>query len=132
VGLVADRDLSGGGIETTLFGHPARLPAGPALLALETGAVPRVFGTWEAPNGIQHARGWPVPVPDGATRRERVEAYLEAEARAFEEFIAEAPEQWQSVFHPIWDDLAEDAPGTGRRRRRAGRRDGAAAHEVAA
>ncbi len=107
VGLVADRDVSGSGIVTTLFGHPARLPAGPALLALETGAVPRVFGTWVAADGLNHARGQTVPLPEGETRRARVEAWLEAEARAFEEYVAEAPEQWQAVFHPIWDDLAE-------------------------
>ncbi|NJD26718.1 MAG: hypothetical protein FIA92_00280 [Chloroflexi bacterium] len=130
VGLVADRDLTGGGSETSLFGHPARLPAGPALLALETGAVPRGFGTWQAKDGIQHARGGPVPIPEGPTRRARVEAYLEAEARAFEEYVAEAPEQWQAVFHPIWDDLAEGATATGGRRRRNRRQ--APAPEIAA
>jgi phosphatidylinositol dimannoside acyltransferase len=109
VGLVADRDLSGGGIATTFFGHPAKLPAGPALIALETGAVPRVFGTWTAADGMNHAVGRAVPIPVGGSRRERVEAWLEAIARAFEEYVAEAPEQWQSVFQPIWDDLAEVA-----------------------
>jgi len=123
VGLVADRDLSGGGIETTFFGHPARLPAGPALLALETGAVPRVFGTWEADDGLNHARGRAVPIPDGPSRRARVEAYLEAQARAFEEYVAQAPEQWLAVFHPIWDDLADGAPAQlSQRPRRSGRR----------
>ncbi|HSL97181.1 MAG TPA: lysophospholipid acyltransferase family protein, partial [Candidatus Deferrimicrobiaceae bacterium] len=117
-GLMADRDLSGGGIETTFFGHPARLPAGPALLALETDVVPRVFGTWEAADGRNHARGRTVPIPEGPSRRARVEAYLEVEARAFEEFVAEAPEQWLAVFHPIWDDLAEGVPA--RRARKAG------------
>ena len=36
-------------------------------------------------------------------------AYLAAEARAFERYVAEAPEQWLAVFHPIWPDL-ERAP----------------------
>jgi hypothetical protein len=50
-----------------------------------------------------------VPFPASGSRRERVTTYLEAEARAFERFVAEAPEQWLAVFHPIWPDL-ERAP----------------------
>ena len=38
VGLLGDRDITGGGIESPLFGAPAPLPIGPALLAIETGA----------------------------------------------------------------------------------------------
>lgn len=38
VALVADRDLSRSGIEVNFFDGPARMPAGPALLALRTGA----------------------------------------------------------------------------------------------
>ena len=37
VGLVGDRDLTGGGTLTELFGAPAPLPLGPAMLAVETG-----------------------------------------------------------------------------------------------
>jgi KDO2-lipid IV(A) lauroyltransferase len=38
VALVADRDLSRSGITVDFFGGPARMPAGPALLALSTDA----------------------------------------------------------------------------------------------
>ena len=38
VALVADRDLSGGGVEVEMFGRTRRMPAGPALLSLSTGA----------------------------------------------------------------------------------------------
>jgi KDO2-lipid IV(A) lauroyltransferase len=102
VGLLADRDFTGGGIEVPFFGAPASLPIGPALLALETGAVPHVFGVWRDPAGIYHARVERVPVPDAGSRRERVTAYLAAEARAFEHHIAVAPEQWFAIFFPIW------------------------------
>jgi hypothetical protein len=30
-----------------------------------------------------------------------------AEARLFEDFILEAPEQWLALFHPIWPDLEQ-------------------------
>ncbi|MEO8106286.1 MAG: phosphatidylinositol mannoside acyltransferase, partial [Actinomycetes bacterium] len=39
VALLADRDLSDSGLEVDLLGEPARLPAGPALLALRTDSV---------------------------------------------------------------------------------------------
>jgi lauroyl/myristoyl acyltransferase len=37
--LLADRDLSAGGVEVNLLGEPARFPPGPALLAARTGAT---------------------------------------------------------------------------------------------
>jgi KDO2-lipid IV(A) lauroyltransferase len=109
VGLLGDRDITGGGIETELFGARAPLAAGPALLALETGIVPYVFGVWRTADGVYHAALQRVPFPAEGSRRERVTGYLEAEARAFERFVAEAPEQWLAIFHPIWPDL-ERAP----------------------
>ena len=44
VGLVGDRDLTGGGMPTELFGAPAQLPLGPAILAVESGAPVYVVG----------------------------------------------------------------------------------------
>src|SRR5207244_7251337 len=38
VGLICDRDLAGGGAEVTFFGERTTLPAGPATLALRSGA----------------------------------------------------------------------------------------------
>jgi hypothetical protein len=44
-------------------------------------------------------------MPEGGTRRERSRAMAREEARLFEEFIVDAPEQWLALFHPIWPDL---------------------------
>ena len=41
--------------------------------------------------------------------RERVVAFLTAQAAAYEELIAAAPEQWWSAFFPIWKDLEAGA-----------------------
>ena len=109
VGLLGDRDITGGGIETELFGAPAPLAAGPALLALETGVTPNVFGVWRDAAGKYQASMDVIPLPAEGTRRERVNAYLAAEARAFERHIAAAPAQWLAVFHPIWPDLEASA-----------------------
>ena len=111
VGILADRDFTGGGIEVPLFGANASLPIGPALLALETGAVPHAFGVRRDAEGIYRLRLERVPMPAEGSRRERVTGYLEAEARAFEHFIAMAPEQWFAIFFPIWSEspAAKDA-----------------------
>lgn len=109
VGLLGDRDITGGGIEVELFGAPAPLAAGPALLALETGLTPHVFGAWRDEDGVYHGRADSVPLPADGSRRERVTGWLESAARVFERHIGAAPEQWLAVFHPIWPDL-EGAP----------------------
>jgi KDO2-lipid IV(A) lauroyltransferase len=105
VGLLGDRDITGGGVHTEFFGAPSPLAAGPALLAMDTGLTPYVFGVWRDEVGVYHVRAEPVPFPAEGTRRERVTAYLDAEARAFERHIAAAPEQWLAIFHPLWPDL---------------------------
>ena len=105
VGLLGDRDITGGGIAVDFFGAPSPLAAGPALLALEVGVAPYVFGVWRDTTGVHHVSIEQVALPPEGTRRERVTAYLQAEAHAFERFIATAPEQWLALFHPIWPDI---------------------------
>jgi lauroyl/myristoyl acyltransferase len=120
VGILGDRDITGGGIDTELFGATLPLAAGPALLALDTGVTPHVYGVWRDASGTYHVSAEPVAFPAEGTRRERVTAYLAAEARAFERHIARAPEQWLSVFHPLWPDLEGSHPhGRPRRARTA-------------
>lgn len=104
VGLVADRDIAGGGLPVMLFGLPATLPMGPAYFALEFTAPLHVAAVRRAPGGWY--RGGLVTLAHPAAelpRRARIQALLEAEARAFEELVAPAPEQWWTVFFPIWD-----------------------------
>ena len=111
VGLLGDRDITGGGIDTDFFGAPSPLAAGPALLAMDSGITPHVFGVWRDAAGVYHVSVEPIPFPSEGSRRERVSAYLDAEARAFERHIAAAPEQWLAIFHPLWADLeAAGAP----------------------
>lgn len=111
-GIVADRDVAGGGVEVPLFGHPAPLPIGGALLALESGAPVYVMGARRVGGGRYLGRLMRLRVPpESGTRRERVTALLQEQARAFEDLIATAPDQWWSVFLPLWRDLV---PETGR------------------
>jgi KDO2-lipid IV(A) lauroyltransferase len=105
VGLVGDRDVTGGGTLTPLFGAPASLPLGPAMLAVESGAPMFAVSARRAGRARYRGRLVPVQVPPDGTRRERVTATMTSVAAAFEEIIAEAPEQWWAVFFPIWPDL---------------------------
>jgi KDO2-lipid IV(A) lauroyltransferase len=108
VGLVADRDITGGGTEVSLFGAPAPLPIGPALLATETGAPIYLAGVWRVGRRGYRGRLIEVPVVRDGPRRAQIAGTLEGEARAFEEIIARAPEQWMAIFFPIWP--ADGAP----------------------
>lgn len=109
VGIVGDRDLTGGGIPTQLFGAPARLPIGPAMLSVESGAPVYVVGARRTGVGRYKGRLEPVVVPADGSRRERVTATTAAIAHAFERIVEDAPEQWWAVFFPIWPDLEEPA-----------------------
>lgn len=103
--VVADRDITGGGTEVTLFGRPAPLPSGPAVLAIEADARVFFVAMWRVAPGRYRAWLREVPVASEGRLRERATATLAAIARAIEDAVAEAPDQWWTVFFPIWPDL---------------------------
>ncbi len=107
VALVADRTLSGTGALVEFFGAPARLPAGPAVLALETHAPAWVVAARRAgskyPTRIER-----VEMARTGTPKERVAGFMAAQVDAFERVIADAPEQWWTLFFPIWDDIGSE------------------------
>ena len=105
VGVVGDRDLTGGGVLIRLFGSPAKLPLGPAMLAVESGARPYVVGVRRVGVGQYVGRLERIAVPADGSRRERVTATMVELAGAFERIVETAPEQWWAVFFPIWPDL---------------------------
>lgn len=96
--LVADRDMTGRGVEVDFFGERTLLPAGPAALALRTGSMLLpVAMFFRRGRGHRAVIGPPVPTPEGADT-ETVASEL---ARRFEGFIRSAPEQWHLV-QPNW------------------------------
>jgi len=115
VGMVADRNVAGGTIDVPFFGAIAPLPMGPGLLALERGLPIWVAAVRRASGGRYRGQLRRVDYPADGTRRERLTAAMTGVAQAMEESIAEAPDQWWSVFSPIWPDLDPEArAGTGR------------------
>ena len=115
VGMVADRNVAGGTIDVPFFGAIAPLPMGPGLLALERGLPIWVAAVRRASGGRYRGQLRRVDFPADGTRRQRLTAAMTGVAQAMEESIAEAPDQWWSVFSPIWPDLDPEArTGTGR------------------
>lgn len=104
VALVADRVIGGQGSRVELFGAPARLPAGPAVLAVETGAPMYVLAVHRSGPGAWIGRVERLTVPAEGSRRERLHATLEAQVRTFERFIADAPDQWWTLLFRIWEE----------------------------
>jgi KDO2-lipid IV(A) lauroyltransferase len=105
--LVADRDLSHNGIEVDFFGEPARMPAGPALLAARTGATLhavhcRFVGDREWGAEV----GPPIELP-GQRLREQVGAGTQALADQFAGRIADYPADWH-MLQRLW--LADLGP----------------------
>ncbi len=113
VGLVADRDVLGSGVEVPFFGRPARFPIGASLLAIESGLPLWVVAVRRISRSRYRARVVRVDLPPDGPRRERVTAHLAALARAYEALVADAPAQWWSAFFPIWPDLEERAASSG-------------------
>ncbi len=102
VALVADRDFSGRGVDVEMFGRPRRLPAGPALLSITTGAPLLVTPTYTTPGGWRLHIGEPITVEPTGDRRADVQALTAKMARGFEEAISAAPSDWH-MFQPGWD-----------------------------
>jgi len=118
VPLLADRDLRASGVEVQLLGEPTRMPPGPAMLALRTGAALHPVSIW--PETVE---GWrrprlvirfheEVPAPESGTTRAKVTAMTQEVADVFGAAIAEHPADWH-MLQPLW--LADLDPARTRR-----------------
>ncbi len=107
VGVVADRNIVGSGARVELFGAPARLPIGPAVLSVQTGAPIYLQAIERTGPGEWLGHTVRIQPEPGLTRREATRSIIEQEARIFERIVARAPEQWTTLFFPIWSDEDE-------------------------
>lgn len=100
--LVAERDLSASGVEVEFFGETTRMPAGPALLAQQTGAVLLPVTLWYDDSPVMQGRVHrPVEVPETGTRAEKTSVMTQALADAFATGITEHPEDWH-MLQRLW------------------------------
>lgn len=102
IALVADRDLSQSGIDVDFFGKNARMPAGPALIAIKTGIPLVVAHVSYTDTGI-HIDFHEVKVSISASESERISETVQAIANLFARGIAEHPQDWH-MLQRIWID----------------------------
>ena len=109
--LVAERDLSSSGVEVRFFGEATRMPAGPALLAQQTGALLLPVTLWYDDSPVMQGRVHPpIEVPETGTRAEKTSVITQALADAFATGIADHPEDWH-MLQRLW--LKDLDPGKG-------------------
>ncbi|MEU1531618.1 phosphatidylinositol mannoside acyltransferase [Streptomyces fagopyri] len=100
--LVAERDLSASGVEVKFFGEATRMPAGPALLAQQTGALLLPVTLWYDDSPVMRGRVHPpVEVPETGTRAEKTSVMTQALADAFATGISDHPEDWH-MLQRLW------------------------------
>ena len=101
--LLCDRDISGGGIPTKFFGETTLLPAGPATLALRTGAalLPTAVYFTDRRDGHLGVIRPPVPCERQGRLRDDVRPLTADVAAELEVLIRRAPEQWH-LLQPNW------------------------------
>jgi len=102
IALVADRDLSRSGIDVDFFGYPARMPAGPALLAVRTG-IPLVTAFVSYTETGIHVEFNSVAIPTEGSDSERVAQVVQSCADLFAQGITKAPQDWH-MLQRIWID----------------------------
>jgi len=100
--LVVDRDLGGTGVQVDLFGRPTRLPAGPALLHLRTGApLLPTYVSRRADGRLDGAIGEPIGIHRTGDRRADLTRITRTIAARLEYHIGRHPEQWTVLQH-VW------------------------------
>ncbi|MEI7697570.1 MAG: phosphatidylinositol mannoside acyltransferase [Actinomycetes bacterium] len=102
IALAADRDLSRSGIDVNFFGGPARMPAGPAILALRTEAPLICVMISYTETGI-HIDFEMVPIPTSGSESEKIAAIVQNSAELFAKGIAAHPQDWH-MMQRIWID----------------------------
>ncbi|MFD7938643.1 phosphatidylinositol mannoside acyltransferase [Streptomyces sp. NPDC059755] len=111
--LVAERDLSASGVEVDFFGDTATMPAGPALLAQQTGALLLPVTLWYDDTPVMRGQVHPpVEVPESGTRAEKTSVMTQSLADAFATGIAEHPEDWH-MLQRLWLADLEPRPSDG-------------------
>lgn len=109
--VLADRDITGTGIDVQFFGETARLPAGPARLAALTGATLLPTHLGFRPGGWTIAFADAISVPGPRDVAEATQGLADALAG----LITSTPADWH-MLAPVWapEPTASAARGTGR------------------
>ena len=105
VALLGDRDLSSSGVPVEFFGAKAKFPAGPAALAVDTGAALLTAALYleDGRNVVRFHP--PVQVPTDGERSRRIFRTAQLVADQIEESVRARPTDWH-MLQRVWvDDL---------------------------
>jgi KDO2-lipid IV(A) lauroyltransferase len=103
IALVADRDLSDSGLLVDFCGGSAKMPAGPALLSIQTGApLLTAFVTYR-PNGIHILFEEAITIPSEGTNMEKAAAMIQVTAHRLEKNLKSQVIDWH-MLQKIWID----------------------------
>ena len=114
VGLLFDRPVHSRGVPVTFFGARAYLPAGPAALALRTGAPLVMCDCRRSDGGGLAVTVYPpLYIAPSDDDKSDIQAAMQQLASMFEEIVRGCPEQWY-MFRRMWPQpLTGDASTAG-------------------
>jgi len=103
IALVADRDMSRNGIEVNFLGGIAKMPAGPAILALKTGAPLVTAYIRYLEKGIEITFDETIKLPVAGSEEEQIKIVTQSMADNFAKRIKDSPVDWH-MLQRIWVD----------------------------
>jgi len=103
IALIADRDLSSNGIDVEFFGGVARMPAGPAIIAIRTG-IPLVTAFVSYTESGIHIDLREIAIPTDGDEESRIKVAVQLCADNFAVGIKASPHDWH-MMQRIWVDL---------------------------
>jgi lauroyl/myristoyl acyltransferase len=103
IALVADRDMSRNGIEVNFFGKTAKMPSGPAILAIKTGAPLITAYVRYTPGGIEIIFDETIKPNNSGTEEEQIRIITQSIADNFAKRIKQYPVDWH-MLQRIWID----------------------------
>lgn len=103
IALIADRDMSRNGVEVDFLGGVAKMPSGPALLALKTGAPLITAYISYLPSGIEIFFAETISLPTSGSEAEKIKLITQSIADNFARKIRENPVDWH-MLQRIWID----------------------------
>ena len=103
VALVADRDMSRNGIEINFLGGIAKMPAGPAILAIESGSPLITAYIRYLKSGIEIRFEETIKLPVSGSKEEQIRIITQSMADNFAKRIKESLVDWH-MLQRVWVD----------------------------
>ena len=103
VALVADRDMSRNGLEVNLLGGIAKMPAGPAILAIKSGSPLVTAYIRYLDEGIEITFDETIQLPISGSEEEQIRIVTQSMADNFARRIQDSPVDWH-MLQRIWVD----------------------------